>query len=76
MKLILLCVWTEQAVLGSAKTALKLKHEIEIAYHIHKSMYGAEAAWKVKEITHDLNHDLTFYCIHNQLSVPQYKVNV
>ena len=22
---------------------------------------------KVKEITHDLNHDLIFYCIHNQL---------
>ena len=30
----------------------------------------------MKEITHDLNHDLTFYCTHNQLCVPQYKVNV
>ena len=30
----------------------------------------------VKWITHDLNHDLTFYCTHNQLCVPQYKVNV
>ena len=28
MKLILLCVWAERAVLGSAKTALKFKHEI------------------------------------------------
>ena len=28
MKLILLCVWAEQAVLGSAKTVLKLKYEI------------------------------------------------
>ena len=28
MKLILLCVWAEQAVLGSAKTALKLQYEI------------------------------------------------
>ena len=28
MKLILLCVWAEQAVLGSAKTALKFKYEI------------------------------------------------
>ena len=28
MKLILLCVWAEPAVLGSAKTALKFKHEI------------------------------------------------
>ena len=27
-------------------------------------------------ITHDLNHDLTFYCTDNQLGVPQYKVNV
>ena len=37
-------------------------------------MYGAgyKAGYKVKEIT----HDLTFYCIHNQLCVPQYKVNI
>ena len=28
MKLILLCVWAEWAVLGSAKTALKFMHEI------------------------------------------------
>ena len=28
MKLILLCVWAEQAVLGSAKIALKFKYEI------------------------------------------------
>jgi len=28
MKLILLCVWAEPAVLGSTKTALKLKYEI------------------------------------------------
>ena len=28
MKLILLCVWAERAVLGSAKTALKFKYEI------------------------------------------------
>ena len=27
-------------------------------------------------MTHDLNHDLTFYCTHNQMCVPQYKVNV
>ena len=27
----------------------------------------------MKEINHDLNHDLTFYCTHN---LPQYKVNV
>ena len=28
MKLTLLCVWAEQAILGSAKTALKFKYEI------------------------------------------------
>ena len=28
MKLILLCVWAEPAVLGSTKTVLKFKHEI------------------------------------------------
>ena len=30
MKLIFLCVWAEPAVLGSAKTALKFKYEIQI----------------------------------------------
>ena len=30
MKLVLLCVWAERAVLGSAKTALKFKYEIQI----------------------------------------------
>ena len=30
IKLILLCVWAEPAVLGSTKTALKFKYEIEI----------------------------------------------
>ena len=30
IKLIISCVWAERAVLGSAKTALKLKHEIQI----------------------------------------------
>ena len=30
----------------------------------------------VKEKTHDLNYDLSFYCTHNQLCVPQYKVDV
>ena len=28
MKLILLCVWAERAIFGSAKTALKFKYEI------------------------------------------------
>ena len=26
----------------------------------------------MKIISHDLNHDLIFYCTHNQLCVPQY----
>ena len=33
MKLILLCVWAEPAVLGSAKTALKLIYKIQIGYY-------------------------------------------
>ena len=41
MKIILLCVWPEWAVLGSAKTALKFKHEIQIGCHKYNSMYGA-----------------------------------
>ena len=41
MKRILLCVWVKPAVLGSAKTALEFKYEIEIGYHIYNSMYVA-----------------------------------
>ena len=33
MKLILLCIWAEPAVLGSAKTALKFIYKIEIGYY-------------------------------------------
>ena len=33
MKLILLCVWAESAVLGSAKTALKFMYKIQIGYY-------------------------------------------
>ena len=33
MKLIVLCVWAEPAVLGSAKTALKFKYKIQIGYY-------------------------------------------
>ena len=40
MKLILLCVWAEPAVLGSTKTALKFKYEIWKGYHTYISMYG------------------------------------
>ena len=35
MKLILLWVWAERAVLGRAKTALKFKYEIEIGYYTY-----------------------------------------
>ena len=41
MKLILLCVWAEPAIMGSAKTALKFKYEILIGSHKNNSMYGA-----------------------------------
>ena len=41
MKLILLCVWAEPAVLGSTKTALKFKYEIQIGYHTYNSINGA-----------------------------------
>ena len=42
MKLILLCIWAEWDILGSAKTALKFKFEIEIEHkHIYNSIYGS-----------------------------------
>jgi hypothetical protein len=62
--------------LSSAKTALKFKYKISIGYNKNNSMYGAGYKLEEKKITHDLNHDLTFYCTHNQLCVPQYEVNV
>ena len=51
MKLILLCVWAELAVLGSTKSALKFKYEISKAQHTYNSMYGAGyklEKWKEK----------------------------
>ena len=36
----------EGAVLGSAKTALKFKYEIQIGQHIYNLMYGAELSLK------------------------------
>ena len=45
MKLILLCVWAEPAVLGSTKTALKFKYEIQI--HTYNAMY--EAGYKLEK---------------------------
>ena len=62
MKLIFLWVWAEQAVLGSPKTALKFEYEISIGLHIQ--CMGQVVSLKVKEITHDFNHDLTLYCKH------------
>jgi hypothetical protein len=41
MKLILLCVWAESAVLGSTKTALKFKYENLIGLHTYNSIFGA-----------------------------------
>ena len=41
MKLILLCVWADQVVLGSAKTALKFNYEILIGSNLYNSMYKA-----------------------------------
>ena len=41
MKLILLWVWAELAVLGRAKTALKFNYEIYIDKHIYNSRYVA-----------------------------------
>ena len=60
----LLCVWAEQVVSVSAKTALKFKYEIQIVKHICNSLYeqGINLKSERIEITHDLNHDLTFYC--------------
>ena len=41
LKLTLLCVWEERAVLGSAKTALKLKYEIFYRLVCQMKMTGA-----------------------------------
>ena len=36
MKLIFPCVWAEQAILGSAKTALKFKYELQMYMEEYK----------------------------------------
>ena len=41
IKLILLCVWAEPAILESAKTALKFKYDIQMCQQIYNSMFGA-----------------------------------
>ena len=58
MKLMILSVWAERAVLGSAKTALKFKYEIQKDYTIY--CLGQGISLKSERKKHDLNHDLTF----------------
>ena len=61
MKLILLCVLAEPAVLGSTKTALKFKYiRFEMANTHTIQCKGQGTSLKVKEKTHDLNHNSTF----------------
>ena len=48
MKLILLCVWADRTVWGSAKTALKFKYKIEIGYKRYNSMYNG-AGYKLEK---------------------------
>ena len=53
MKLILFCVLAEPAVLGSTKTALKFKYEIQIGKHAYNAIYGAGynlEKWKKKSM--------------------------
>ena len=40
-------------------------------FQVNLECFFTQKTWKVKIITHDLNHDLIFYCTHNQLCVPQ-----
>ena len=49
MKLIILFVWAEPAVLGSTKTALKFKCEIQIGQHPNKSTTMYEAGYKLEK---------------------------
>ena len=45
---------------------LNIQFNLEYIY-THKT-------WKVEEITHDINHDLIFYCIYNPLWLPEDEV--
>ena len=70
MKLIFLCVWAELAVLGSTKTALKFKYEIWI------QCMGQDISLKSKRKNPWFKPWFNIFCTHNQVCVPQYKVNV
>ena len=61
---------------GLFLSLFKFFFQMFIVLEMYNFVLSSKKMWKVKEITHDLNHDLTFYCTHNQLCVPQYKVNV
>ena len=53
MKPILLFVWAERAVLGSAKTALKFKYEIEIGLQIPNTI---QCIWHSISMTNERNN--------------------
>ena len=40
-------------------------------FQVNSKCFFTQKTWKVKIITHDSNHDLIFYCTHNQLCVPE-----
>ena len=68
--------WAEPAVFGSTKTALKFKYDIWIDWHTYNSMYGVDY-----KLENEIKNPwfipwFNIFCTHNQLCVPQYKVNV
>ena len=52
MKLILLSVWAEPAVMGSAKTALKFKYKIQIGYY----SYTVQCMWQFISFKSEINN--------------------
>ena len=77
MKLILLCVWAEPAVLGSAKSALKFKYKTQIGYNSYTiQCMGQDISLKSKRKNPWFKPWFNILCTHIQMCVPLYKVNV
>ena len=63
----------------SSKTEILSKIGIQILilnFQIKLERFFTKKTCKVKMINHDLNHNLIFYCTHNQSCVPQQIVSV
>ena len=74
-KLLSTAIWEDKNGLVSGRIDYISSKNLRSEF-IQLRMYFHPKKLKLKEMTNNLNHDLTFYCRHNQLCVPEYRVTV